>query len=233
MSLINKMKKALLTFILALCSGYIANAQVYVMPKTGVSFSNIIHRHSDFDSQRKAALTFGIALDMESLKGPYAVQPELLYVRKGYKYQGATYTYNYLDLPILGKYIIGKGRISGYALAGPFIGFGINGRIKEGDETARIKFAKEPEGYEGNDMYLSKRTNNRIDAGFQFGGGLSMYVGSAKWVLDARYSLGVTNLNKSYKEVHEFRETIITNTTIGDGKFRSFYITAGFAYPIY
>ena len=141
----------------------------------------------------------------------WAIQPELLYVMKGGKLesqgtdeagnptaiQTATYALDYLELPVLLR--IGLPELAGVRpalLVGPAVAVEVREQFKDSGESHDVDIAKD------------------TDAGVVLGLGLEGGRGRTRWLLDARYELGILDLE---------------HPTFGDGGVRNstFSISAG------
>lgn len=215
---------SLVLLLLAACT----YGQISIMPKAGVSLSNlsvsdeILYGSPKPDS--KIGLVVGAAFEI-SVLDMLSIQPELLFVQKGaiQEYSGAgysetdTWTINYLELPVLLKVKFGRF----YVGAGPSISYGIGGKYKEewnyqgdaGEDSADIKFGEEPDGNE-TDWYF----DNALDMGALVGAGAKV----GPIVIDARYGMGLSNMND---EPDGFS---------GDWKIKNtcFQFTVGFPIPM-
>jgi hypothetical protein len=102
----------------------------------------------------------------------FAVQPELVYSEQGGKYNGATLSVNYLTLPVLAQYMAGGGfRLE----TGPQLGFLTAAKNKNGNVEVDVK----------DDL-------KTVDLSWAFG---ASYLSSVGLGVDARYNLGLTNIN--------------------------------------
>ena len=64
------------------------------------------------------------------------------------------------------------------------------------DFSGKIKFGDRPEDYNGDDMYLDKDYNRRMDIGLNIGGGVQRQLGPGALLLDLRFGLGFLDSNK-------------------------------------
>jgi hypothetical protein len=180
------MKKIGLLFALVLTLGFTANAQSFIIPKGGVVLSNFKSSGNGVEGRTgyTAGLGFSIPVTADNF---FAIQPELLYIQKGAKFNsslsttrvGDTYI-NYLELPVLAKINFGGESFRLYVNGGPSISYALFGKTNNND----IEFG------DGADVSF----NNRIDLGLQFGGGIGFKAGPGDILLDARYGLGISNL---------------------------------------
>jgi hypothetical protein len=151
--------------------------------------------------------------------GNISVQPEILFIQKGGTIKSdvtldpqGPWTYKvtqdittqYLEVPVMARYNFGPDELRFYVGAGPALALGLGGRVKGsyqenyfGDITnesidAKVKFDKEPEGYEGNDLFIEKKT----EVSAQLSGGV--VIGN-KFMVDLRYGLGLTDWGNDEK----------------------------------
>jgi hypothetical protein len=243
------MKKTFLLLSALLAFGTASHAQVSVIPKGGLTLSTvhlpnnsgIVFEKDNISSLPGFVAGVGFAIPVAG-DGFFSVQPELLYVQKGYQ---ATLTggvgsleftdaYNYLEVPVLGKINFGTERVKLYVNAGPSIAYALNGRFTQevsagplsNSSEGRNIFGEVPDNSTGNDEYLSPRYFNRVDVGAHFGGGVGLQVGPGAVLLDARYGLGLTNFFKGNRD----------NGTPDDDRAnvqnRVFAFTLGYAIPL-
>lgn len=191
------MKKQFIVLAALMCFGLtVINAQTSIGLRVGTNLNKFSYSGEDatddFTEFQKsnAGLNFAIPVEFK-FSNSFAVQPELSFNQKGEKtsidFLGLKVTtktiFNYLELPILGKYMFGTEKIQANILAGPSFGYALNGKVVEGDESEKIDLSDEDVSY------------NRFDFAAQFGAGVSVNAGPGKVFLDARYYLGLSNLN--------------------------------------
>ena len=125
------------------------------------------------------------------------IQPEILYTMKGYKLndfttEGDTVTNykwnaNFIEIPVLVKYLIPtQGNFKPNIFVGPYLGI--------------LASLKEKATVNGTDSTVDRKdsTVKKIDFGAVFGVGFDYKVGtSGVLTFDARYELGLTNLEKN------------------------------------
>jgi hypothetical protein len=122
----------------------------------------------DFNS--KAGFNIG-ALAHVHLSPHFAVQPEVVYSEQGGKDGSDKWNINYVNVPVLLQYMAGNGfRVE----TGPQLGIKTSAKIKSGDVEV-----------ENHDV-------NTLDLSWAIG---ASYIGAAGLGLDARYNLGITNVN--------------------------------------
>ena len=158
---------------------------------------------------------FQIGLIYEiAINDQISIQPELLYLQKGYKIKfefmdsfssEQEVTINYLELPILAKMKFGDTEsLNFFAIVGPSFGYALSGdgkftEITNGEtttDTEEIEFSE-------NDEF------ERLDVSAAIGGGMSIPINLFNLFFEGRYLLGVSNLNDD-----EFDQTSINNRGI-------------------
>lgn len=172
-----------------------------LIPKLGLSLSTIsVSKEASAGSDQKNGhgIVGGIGVEF-MISHKIALQPELLFHQKSYKFisneSNTTYedteTLNYLELPILVKIKFG----SFYVNAGPSVALGLNGKYKSKSSGAynasterNIKFGKMPANYQGRDAFV----DNNFDMGVQVGGG---YIIAERVIIDLRYGFGLINIS--------------------------------------
>lgn len=186
------MKKLLLVAGL-LASVHCVKAQnVQLIPKAGLNFSKQAISNVDGE-QSKTGFTAGLGVNFKVKSSALSIQPELNYVSAGTKIKNDKnkYTLNYLELPVLVKYSFGPVYIN----AGPSIGMALGNRDKiESLYGAKVE---------------------RFNFGLQMGGGVAIPFGKGSFLIDGRYSLGLTDVNKGPAKA----------------KNRGFMATIGYAIP--
>ncbi|KIO76656.1 hypothetical protein TH53_13930 [Pedobacter lusitanus] len=186
------MKKLLLVAGL-LASVHLVKAQnVQLIPKVGLNFSKQAISNIEGE-QSKTGFTAGLGVNFKVKNSAFSVQPELNYVSAGTKIKNdkTKYNLNYLELPVLAKYSFGPVYIN----AGPAIGLAV-GDVKKIESLYGAKVQK-------------------FNFGIQMGGGVAIPVGKGSVLVDARYSLGLTDVNKGP----------------ATAKNRGFMATIGYAIP--
>lgn len=206
-------------------------AQVSLVPRAGVSISNVAMDNDNFfEDGRKNQIGFvgGLGLNFALTEDEFlSIQPELLYVQKGFASEGSsllgsydyTYRLNYLELPVLLKIGFGTDVIRGYVNLGPSVGYLLNGQVKGSGEIAGLVGGSVDEKIEFTKSSTNDPTElhaNRIEFGASFGGGIGISLGGRSMLfVDARYNAGLTNFDKDNKS-----------------KNQPIYLTAGFNIPL-
>lgn len=189
--------KALLIALSTTVFALAANAQDKTTfgVRAGVNFTNINGKAADGtkdDGKLKAGFNVGVNAEIPLVPDFY-VQPGLLLSTKGAKDKTGDGKLNlsYLEVPInlLYKPTLGSGKmLLGF---GPYVGFGIGGKYKNGSEKEDVKFKND---VKTSDVSLSdpKVFLNGLD----FGGNLLVgYELSNKLSFQLNAQLGMSNLN--------------------------------------
>ncbi|MDR2650870.1 MAG: PorT family protein [Prevotellaceae bacterium] len=184
------MKKVLLITLVALLGIATANAQIKVGAKAGVNLSTL----SDMDDA-KFKLGFHVGGFAEfAISDRIAIQPELLYSTQGTSFseslteEGITATadvnfnLSYINLPVLLKVKLAEGL---NIEVGPQVGFLLSAKTKTEVNVLGISASKTED---------VKSICNSLDVAAA--AGLS-YTFAEKFVVGARYTLGLTKLNKN------------------------------------
>jgi opacity protein-like surface antigen len=147
--------------------------------KGGLTFTNLDLNIPDFNVSAKSQTGFTAgAFYGIRLAGPLHVDIEGLFTTKGAKYDledlENRIRLTYLEVPVLARVgVFRAGRTTGYVSGGPSFAFKLKEvQEEDGEETPRSNDAK------------------KYDVGFAFGGGVSF----GRWIVDARYTLGVTDI---------------------------------------
>lgn len=156
-------------------------------------------------------LVAGIFLQVP-LAGAVSIQPEILFVRKGFEDSsspGSELRLDYVQVPLLLQFhVVPAGPVSPRVYFGPSLSFEaactIAGSDIEGTQT------------EADCADQGVDTEN-ADFGLAFGGGLDVSLGGLVLTGDVRYDLGVTDLNASQDE--------------GSAKNRAWEFMAGIGFP--
>lgn len=176
--------------------------------KAGVNFANLDLSGDDdidFNFERRMGLVAG-AFVLVPMTETFGFQIEALYSQKGAKFEEDGYSLknelDSFDVPVLARYTFpSMTDTSFHVFAGPSFGFKLSANeIEEfDDEELKTDISDEVAG---------------LDFGLVFGAGVEF----GKFVIDGRYTHGLTNLNKS--EIEDDLEV----------KSRVFSIMAGFRF---
>lgn len=153
------------------------NAQdINIGVKGGLNVYNI---NNDNNSEYDSKLGFHAGLIGHiHLTRRFAVQPELVYSVQGAKYTNggveSKLNLGYINIPVLLQYMFDNGfRLQ----AGPQLGFMLNAKTEVGNVKSDVK-----------DNFKT------VDFGLGFGAG---YVTTSGFGVDARYNLGLSNINEN------------------------------------
>ena len=121
---------------------------------------------------------------------------ELYYMRKGGQINAAhsatgsetTLRFHTLELPVLARFHFGKFHVN----AGPSLAYNLSGKMKTEGTSTSLSFNNSNNGF------------RRFDAGLQFGGGYQFKIKQKDFVLDVRYSHGLTNLSRSQEMYNRY-----------------------------
>lgn len=168
--------KKLIIFTLAILSYHFTHAQIAIGGKAGVNVSNVIANQSSSNDQSKIGFNVGAvgSIGIGSSGKLFGVG-ELNFNQKGgtNKVSG-TNNLGYIELAALLRYTIGFGEAFPLKLflnAGPYLGI----------KTGRIADS-------------TNYNSNVAEFGLGAGGGLMIPVGPGNLFVEARYSVGLTNL---------------------------------------
>ena len=176
------MKKVLLV-LTAITVTTLSYAQVQFGVKAGVNIATVTGSGANSDNipGKTSLINFNAGgLVSIPVSGSFSVQPELVYSGQGVKGsedgESETVNLSYLNVPILAKYMIA----SGFSVeAGPQIGFLLSAKEKvtEGSSSATTTIPN----------------TNSVD--FSIAAGVSYLLSSNNLGFDARYNIGLTNVN--------------------------------------
>jgi hypothetical protein len=162
------------TIVIMMIAVGTANAQsVNIGTKIGLNSYNIINDNGpEFDN--RMGLYAGL-IGYIHMSRQFGLQPELYYSMQGAKSGGTTFELDYINVPVMFQYMFDNGfRVQ----TGPQIGFLINGRASDGDNSMDIR-----------DDF------NAIDVGLGFGA--SYIHNPSGFGIDLRYNLGLTDITES------------------------------------
>jgi len=175
--------------------------------------------------EQKITYGFIVGIPVEiSLSDKFGLYTALTYHQKGSKYETTYYAfdayceidgmmkYNYLELPVQGKFYFTKKTLSVYLLAGPGFGYAVNARAKMDidiyDEIEGYRHESSDEKIKFKDMKDSGM--RRLDISIVLGGGLSYQAWIGEFFFSINYNHGLINfvddedyeINEGVKELH-------------------------------
>lgn len=202
------MRKINVTLILIL-TACVANAQQFGI-HAGVNLANASSQDIDGAGIERPAMVGPIAGFVADfpLSGSFHFRPELNFIQKGFK---RTYSepgfgslmlsakLNYLELPLNFAYGIPAGKNKVLIGAGPSIGLGLSGKVKQ-----RIEITGEPTEEDEDDVSFGSDSDSDdlkpLDIGINFFAAYQMRQG---FFLKAGYAMGLSNI--SHDEESKFK----------------------------
>lgn len=197
------MKKIMMICAASICMAYTALAQFTIGPRAGVTLNKI--STPDLidlvipDLEYVPGFEWGVTSEY-AINDNFSIMAEALYRDKGFRVREATdvKVFNldvplgvrvdtrlrYLDIPIMAKYAFGKGTTRGYVMAGPQVGYAMNGRLKT-RANLLLDF-----NLTNTKIPLDGLGHNRFDVGGVVGVGAEFDTGNGKLFFDARYQQG-------------------------------------------
>lgn len=195
------MRKWLFVVVALLAFGSTANAQgAAVGVKAGVNFANLSFDadEADVSFDQRTGFVGGLFVVWPA-GGPIALQTEVLYSQKGAKIEegsaSGTIKLDFIEIPILlrASSAPSSGGASFHVFGGPSLGFRVRAR---GEST----FEGQTEEEDLDDEVES------FDFGLVAGAGLEV----GRFVLDGRYTWGLSNLNKEDQEDVKIRSRVFS-----------------------
>ena len=170
--LIGLMTAILITGVASAQHGNAPAGHVSLGIKGGVNMYNV-HNDDNTKYDQRTGYHFGL-LGHIHFDNQFAIQPEIVYSAQGAKIGDTKYNLDYINVPVLFQYMFDNGfRIQ----AGPQVSFLVSAKSKLNNNTTDNKDNLKP-----------------IDFGLSIGA--SYVVPSTGFGIDARYNLGLTNINK-------------------------------------
>ena len=187
-------RTAALALVLTMACAVPAQAQISYGLKAGVNFANVAVDPDDgaSPSGRPGALA-GVFATVPIAWG-LTLQPEAIYTVKGasFKFDGfdSDYIVDYVEVPVLARFRLLR---SAYVVAGPSMAFRLRARtrIPFGGSTEEVDLDNEVETF---------------DLGIV--GGLGIDVG--RWLVDARYTHGVSDTDKDTSDDVKIRNRVFS-----------------------
>jgi len=178
----------------------------------GVNLYNLTGKNYDGDKlEFDLKVGFHVGVNVQIPIAPeFYFQPGLLFTTKGGKNtegeETLTVNLNYLELPLS---LVYKGSLgSGYVYLGfgPYLGYGIGGKIKEGDDELDIKFKNKVTADDEEALYLKPLDiGGNVFAGYECKRGIFVQLNT---------QLGLIDLNPEY-EGEDPGESLVKNTGFG------------------
>lgn len=164
--------------------------------RAGVNFQNINGKNANGAKlENDIATGFHAGVNAEVPLGTgFYLQPGVLYSQKGTEFENDNQVkLNYVEVPVnfVYKPILGTGRmILGF---GPYVGFGIGGKVKSGNMERDVTFDKD--ATTGTTPSLAAGVYKRTDAGANF---LAGYEFARNLSFQVNAQLGLININPEF-----------------------------------
>jgi len=172
------MNKSLITTallgILLLFSSQQVQAQSNFGFRAGLNIANFNDTPDNVDTDSRTGLMAGAYFNFKVPATPIAIQPEILYSQKGYEVDNATLELDYIEVPVLAKFMFAPGPIQPHVYLGPYVGFEVNSEVT------------------GNNVSVAVDDAN-TDFGGIVGAGVDLNAGVTKLNIGARYGFGLVD----------------------------------------
>lgn len=191
-------------------------AQVSFGIRGGVNFSNINGRNAADDKlENKLLPGFNAGVNVEiPIADQFYIQPGLLFTTKGAKWEDTDVKWNigYIELPInlVFKPELGAGKmLLGF---GPYVAYGVTGKVKDGDNSEDIKFESKSSAIDyaaaGGAMVKPFDAGANVLVGYEFSNRLSAQLNAG---------LGLVNMTPKLSGVGSdlLKDQNYKNTTFG------------------
>jgi hypothetical protein len=199
-----KRKLFLVTLIFSLIgfvTSYAQNNFVFGV-KAGLNVSTF--GGSELENESRVGFMGGLSLDADLEKLPFLIEAGIYYTQKGPKGEygpgllppggnrgnAGNFKLEYIELPIMAKYIIETERqLQPNLIFGPYVGFKIGSKVEEGNAGGQIG-TLQPYIVDISDKL------NKIDAGLAIGAGSAIILNNLNLNFQAKYSIGLTPVFK-------------------------------------
>ncbi len=139
-------------------------------------------------TDNKTGYSAGVFLQIPTESGIFTLQPELVFTRKGATNNigsvSESIELDYLDIPVLAKIGLPIGSLKPNIFAGPYASLKVREQYQVTEELTGATFTEE-------DQIRS------WDYGAVFGGGLDFSAGNSVITVDARYNVGLAQLEEA------------------------------------
>ncbi len=192
-----------------------ADDRVSVGLKTGLNIASL-YGDDAVDSSYRVSPTVGLFATIW-LSNRFAVQPEVFWTRKGagrvfvlnsrLAFNDLEITADYLELPLLIRYSPPTDtRLSYSLIAGPVPAFALGNKLS-GDAL------RDETGAPGEKLEICNLRS--FDLGLAFGVGLDFNSGSAEWLVDVRYTVGLSRIYEDFAGEPDAGEIALINSDSG------------------
>jgi len=215
---------ALLALLVAApAMGQMVEKQIYFGIKGGVNMANLsVDPEPPVDFETLMGIGGGVTLAFVISPG-MTLDTDFLYMQKGAKYtfdlgledESVEYKlkYTYLVINPMFRFTVQNEGMRPFFMAGPEIGFLLDAKMESDDS--------EEEGEEG--AFDLKDYTKSTDFGINFGGGIEFPSGNSTIFFEARYALGLTDI----EDTSDGEETKTEEEDEGTVKHRGIYLMAG------
>ena len=183
------MKKVFFVAV-AILAAVAGNAQVKFGPKVGLNFSTM--SMDGADEKMRTGCQVGMVFQGDIAPNVF-IQPSILFSSKGSKYDGGDLKVvaNYIDIPVNFGYRINLGGANLNLLAGPYLAYGVGGKIS----LSETKFGKTVTVEEDIKWGSDKNEDDfrPFDMGLNLGGGVEFN----NFQVSLQYGFGLLNINPS------------------------------------
>lgn len=185
------MKKIILSLFAFVAFCVVSQAQTGVQVRAGVNFQNLNGKILGDDADGKLLTGFHAGVEVPIMVAPeFYIQPGVLYSMKGAVDKDNSdnkTSLSYVEVPVnfVYKPVLGTGHL--ILGVGPYVGFGIAGKIKSAGDDTKIKFKNEISITEAAADPYFRRTDfgGNLLAGYQF---------SNNFFFQLNAQLGMTNV---------------------------------------
>ncbi len=203
-------KQLIITIIIALSTSVFS--QLYIGARAGLNMSTssvmpeLVNYNQLSQFVPKLGLNSGLVIKYRFIDA-LAVQLEVNYSGKGLKAKVDetvndtlltgkwNYSFGYIEIPIMFKYMFGGSRVGPFVEAGAYYGYFLIGKYSEyaefnGEEILNKEFELETEYENENDNQKA----NRNEYGFKLGLGYNFEIDNSMIFVSLRYSQGLTDI---------------------------------------
>lgn len=181
------MKKVFFVAV-AILAAVAGNAQVKFGPKVGLNFSTM--SMDGADEKMRTGYQIGMVFQGDIAPNVF-IQPSILFSSKGSKYDGGDVKVvaNYIEVPVNFGYRINLGGANLNLLAGPYLAYGVGGKISSSETLFGKTVTVDEDIKWGSDK--DKDHFRPFDMGLNLGGGFEFN----NFQVSLQYGFGLLNIN--------------------------------------
>jgi hypothetical protein len=176
-------------FLVVAVSG--VDAQMRLGAKGGVTFSNLSFDPDEPDAESLTAFSGGAEVQIPLGGTGLALQPELLFTRKGTELseEGGTakLKLDYIEIPVLVRFNIPAQSVMPFLYGGPVVSFESACKFEGSEGGVSVEIDCDSPELEAN--------TESTDFGILFGGGLAFPAGPGDIFVEGRYSFGLVDID--------------------------------------